>query len=222
MFTFIKLFIREFFINIIEILFPEFCVGCGKLNTLLCNKCYETLEFVQFKIEAQNICKKLDSITCCCYYDKISKNLIHQLKYNGVINIGQVIAHIIYYNSNLPKYDLITFVPMHKKKTKLRGFNQAKVIALKLGKLTKTPVAELLIKTKNTKSQMSLGKKSNRQKNISNSIEINNKIDKLAIKKYKSILIVDDVFTTGTTLNYCAKILKNCGFKEIHGSVYAN
>lgn len=195
-------------------------MGCSKLNTLLCNKCYATLEFVQFKIDTKQKFENLNSIACCCYYEEIAKNLVHQLKYNGVINIGKVIAGVIYYNSNLPKYDLITFVPMHKKKIKLRGFNQTEIIAKELGKLVNVPVAKLLIKTKNTKSQMSLGKKSNRLKNILNSIKINPKVNILDTKKYKSILIIDDVFTSGTTLNYCAKILKNFGFKNIHGSCF--
>jgi competence protein ComFC len=237
MFNLIKLFIKNIFNNLIEIIFPEFCVICGKLNTLLCRNCYETLEFVQFKVSVQSRYKNnssefkglnnlnsfnnnLDSITCCCYYESSAKNLIHELKYNGVINVGKTIAGIIYYSSNLPEVDLITFVPIHKKKEKLRGFNQTEIIAKELGKLTSTPVARLLIKTKNTKSQMSLGKKENREENILDSIEINSMVLSSDKKKYKSILIVDDVFTSGTTLNYCSTILKNFGFNDVHGSCF--
>jgi competence protein ComFC len=220
MFIVLKLFIRDVLISLIEIVFPEFCVGCGKFNTLLCSRCYQTIEFVQFKINSHKNDNKLDSIICCCYYQSVAKKLVHELKYTGVINVGKTIAHIIYYNSNLPEFDLITFVPIHNKKLKLRGFNQTKIIAKELGKITNTPVASLLIKTKNTKSQMSLDNKSNREKSILNSIKINPKIFQNDKIKFKSILIIDDVYTSGTTLRYCAKILKDFGFKNIHGACF--
>lgn len=220
MFNLLKLFWRNFFSSLIEIIFPEFCIGCKKLNTLLCNKCYEKLEFIQFKINTKNKTPYLDSIICCCSYEDLAKKIVYELKYKSVINAGKIIAHIMYYNSNFNDCDLITFVPMHKKKIGKRGFNQSKVIANELSKLLNKPIAELLIKNKNTKSQMSLGLKSDRQFNVEGSIEMNPKVLKEVVSNNFSVLIVDDVFTSGTTLNYCAKTLKEFGFSRVHTACF--
>lgn len=69
---------------------------------------------------------------------------------------------------------------------------------------------------------MSLSQKKLRQKNISETIMINSKVSSKATKKYTSVLLVDDVYTSGTTLNYCAQILKEFGFKKIHGICFAH
>jgi len=215
--------LKHFFINfykaIIDLMFPEFCVGCNKLNTLLCSRCFEELEFLQFKID-KNKTKYLNSINCCCYYNSVAKKLVHELKYKYVKDVGKTIAHIMYYAMDYKKIDLITFVPIHKMKEDQRGFNQSEIIATQLSKLLNVPIAQLLIKTKETKSQMSVGNKKDREKNILGSISINKLVDKQSKDAYKSILIVDDVFTTGVTLNYCAKILKDFGFKNIHGCCF--
>lgn len=200
--------------SVIEIVFPKFCVGCKKLNTLLCYSCYEKIEFVQFSVKKEQ--KKIDSITCCCYYQTIAKKILHNFKYNSVIGFGKVIAFLMYYHTNIPQCDVITFVPIHKKKEGQRGFNQTQVIATELSKHLQIPVAELLIKTKNTKSQMSKHTKDERKENLQKSITINLRVPKNTTKKYNKILLIDDIYTTGETANYCTKILKGFGFKEIH------
>jgi competence protein ComFC len=202
---------------VIEIIFPEFCVGCSKLDTLLCNRCFEKLEQLQFSINKDKKCPNLDSITCGFSYDSLSKNIISEFKYMGVINVGKLIAHLIYYTCYLPNFDVITFVPIHIKKKKQRGFNQTEIMAIELAKLTNKPVAELLIKTKPTKSQMSLKQKISRQENLMGTIAINPAVEQADSINIFSILLVDDVFTSGTTLNYCASILKDFGFKIVHG-----
>lgn len=207
---------RKLFNAILEIIFPDFCVGCNKINTLLCNRCYETLEFTQHEFINPSQ-KSLNSIVCCCYYNGIAKKIIHELKYKSVVAVGKIIAHLMFYHSNIPNFDVLTFVPIHKKKLDQRGFNQSQVIALELAKLTKKPIVELLIKTKHTQSQMSLELKTNRENNIEGTINTNPEIPFSFTFKNPTVLIVDDVFTSGTTLNYCAKILKNFGFKTVHG-----
>ncbi|GIK84268.1 MAG: phosphoribosyl transferase [Patescibacteria group bacterium] len=207
---------------LVEIVFPEFCVGCSKFGRLLCYSCYETIEFIQFSTLPKDTHTHLDSITCCCYYQGITKKIIHEFKYQSVKAIGKTIAHILYYSTKPPNFDIITFVPMYKKKMQQRGFNQAQVIAEELGLLFQKPVVQLLIKTKQTKSQMSLHNKSNRQKNIENTIEINQKISKNIADFFPNVLLIDDVFTSGTTLNYCASVLKKFGFSKTHGFCFAH
>lgn len=218
----LKFFCHKSFKNVLEIIFPEFCIGCIKIGTLLCGNCYEKLEFLQFTISANKKISYLDSITCCCQYTGLAKKIIHELKYKSVISVGKTIAHIMYYTTAPPIFDLITFVPIHKKKLNQRGFNQTHVIASELSKIFQKPIASLLIKTKHTQSQMSLNQKSDRQDNIIGTITMDPRITKETTKKIKTVLIVDDVFTSGTTLNYCGQILKEFGFKNIHGICFAH
>ena len=221
MYKIAKTFIANLVEKFIEIVFPEFCIGCKKIGTLLCSNCYEQLEYTQFKINKKKLTNDLDTISCCCYYSEISKKIITELKYRGVIAVGKVIAHILFYSTSIPNTDLITFVPIHQKKLSLRGFNQTEIIAMELSRLTNIPVATLLIKTKHTVSQMSQNLIIDRQKNIVNTIMVNPSIPYSFTLKNKSIMIIDDVFTTGTTISYCAKILKSFGFEKVHGVCFA-
>ncbi|MBP7842508.1 ComF family protein [Candidatus Woesebacteria bacterium] len=214
-------FCKEFFVALIEIIFPEFCIGCSKIGNLLCWKCYETVEFLQFPIKLAKE-TQLNSVTICCAYSGLAKKIVHELKYKGVIAVGKTVAHILYFTTAPPNFDVISFVPIHQKKKNRRGFNQSEIIAKELAFLFQKPVAELLFKTIDTKSQMSLSQKKLRQKNISETIMINSKVTSKATKKYTSVLLVDDVYTSGTTLNYCAQILKEFGFKKIHGICFAH
>lgn len=218
---------KEFYNQTIDIIFPEFCIGCHKIGTLLCYSCYEEIEFLQFALDISKLKEKnknwqLDSVTCCSYYQGITKKIVHELKYHSVLAVGKLIAHLLYYTTHPPPFDLITFVPIHAKKQKQRGFNQSQVIAQELGQLFQKPVACLLVKMKQTKSQMSIHQRSQREKNIIGSIVINTAVPKRITNTSPKVLLIDDVFTSGNTLNYCATILKQFGFEKVHGLCFAH
>jgi len=107
--------------------------------------------------------------------------------------------------------DLIIPVPLHKKRRRRRGYNQSEIIAKHLSKVYCLPMSsQILIKTKNTVPQMKLSKKL-RIKNLTDSFSSKN----IHILKNKNIMLVDDVITTGTTLNTCAKKLIKAGAKKV-------
>ena len=101
---------------------------------------------------------------------------------------------------------------MTQKKLKDRGFNQTEALAILLGKNVDVEVKNLLVKTKETVAQAGL-EKDKRLENIQGSFEINKELKKLI--KNKRVLIVDDVFTTGSTSNECAKVLKKAGASSV-------
>lgn len=208
--------IKSFFELLVEIFFPYFCVGCQKYDTLLCCDCYEKIIFVNNQPKLKENIKYLDEIISICEFNDVVKQIIYQLKYKSVKDLSLVSAEIIYRAANIPKSDYITFVPLHKQKRKTRGFNQSREIATTLSDLTNIELLPLLTKTKQTKSQMSVSNKELRSKNLEGCFEVINSVDKKQIKD-KTILIVDDVFTTGSTLNECAKILKKLDVKKIIG-----
>ncbi len=149
-----------------------------------------------------------DKIVSLFPFNSVSRKLIHALKYNELKIVSQFFAEKfkVYYNLNYPfnEIDFIAPVPLHLVKKRDRGFNQAEILTKEIAKIMTWQHAPILIKrTKFTKTQTKLSK-IQREKNVANAFKIN--------KKYsvtdKNILIVDDVFTTGSTLNSIAKTLQ--------------
>jgi len=108
-------------------------------------------------------------------------------------------------------YDIICAVPIHKKRKAERGYNQSELIAKEISKkLQNIEYKDILIKTKNNKRQSDL-KREDRIDNVRNVYEIRNK----QIIKDKKIIIFDDVYTTGNTVNECSRVLKENGANKI-------
>ena len=105
--------------------------------------------------------------------------------------------------------DVLVPVPLHKKKLKARGFNQSSLIAKAMSRYSGVPVAELLEKTRETADQKTLSKHE-RERNLFNAFAVRPS----AVPR--KVLIVDDVLTTGSTVNVCAGVLKDAGAEEVY------
>jgi competence protein ComFC len=150
----------------------------------------------------------------CFEYKGMGKVLMHKFKYEGKVQLSKVIAGIMeerLQNEDL-KTDAIVPVPIHEKKLEARGFNQSYVIARELGERTGLPVIDCLERTKETKAQYNLDR-AQRHLNIVDAFSVRIRYN---IDKYKSILLLDDIYTTGSTVNECSKVLKRAGAKNIY------
>lgn len=202
-----------------SIVFPTCCLICGKLTKeILCNKCEkEIYEKAIFKIEKNSDKEKYFDkyIYIFNYKDKI-RNLILDYKFNGKSYLYKIFSKIIIKNEKicgiLKKYDIIIPVPIHKNRKKHRGYNQSELIASKISsKITNLKFENKVVeKIKNTLPQSSLTRKQ-RKENVQNVYKIINK-EKINNKK---IIIFDDIYTTGNTVNEISKILKENNAKEI-------
>lgn len=143
------------------------------------------------------------------------------MKYSHVKGLATFAGQLIDYTMNLPTVDLITSVPLHPKRQKDRGFNQAEMMAQEVSRQQDIPYLNLLIRTRHTVNQASLHDKEKRLSNLKDIFELDQKIE-LQLIKDKSIMIIDDVTTTGTTLNECAKVLKKYGAKTVIGVTLAH
>ena len=206
---------------LLDIIFPKFCCGCDHLGTFLCPKCFKQIEFFKHPVEIEAELQYCDQLWAMAKYQKPIDKLIFDLKYQSVKSIALVCAKMLFYQTRIPRVDVITFVPLHPKKQFQRGFNQAQIIAQEYGKLTKIPVVEFLIKTKNNQAQASLDQKNDRLKNI---VGVYRPINHLPIDAEKILrcLIIDDVSTTGATINECAKVLKEMGIQKVYGLTVAH
>ena len=205
----------EFVINsFLNIVYPndEKCVVCGQYSTKnLCRNCEENIEFLNtsFSIEHNKIIYKYYSIAS---HKKAMRDIIIALKYNNNFNAASIIADYmekLILNKKL-SIDVVTFVPMAKRDENRRGFNQAKVIAEILARKLNKPCVRLIKKKRITKDQIGLSS-SERWNNINGSFVYEKKA-----KKYNSILLIDDVITTGATVINCVNELKKCEIRKIY------
>jgi len=173
--------------------------------------------------------KKL--ITATSYSNPIIRKLIDTYKYQFVRDLDQPLSQLIV-KSIFPILSLranppaggeawqsefiITSVPLHKKRFQWRGFNQAELLGKKIGQELKIDFQDLLKRTKNTDPQVKVNFEE-RKANIIGAFAIKEGID---LNK-KIVFLVDDVYTSGSTMNECAQVLKNAGAKEVWGVVIA-
>jgi ComF family protein len=155
-------------------------------------------------------------LACVDYNDNTVKTIIHKFKYDRFLSLTKIFNNLIqlslvnhqdYFQAN--NY-LIIPVPLYWLKAKRRSFNQSIVLAKLISKFLNVPDNDqLLIRYKNNPSQAKISDPLLRQQNVANIFKINESLK--SIIQNKNIILVDDVFTTGSTLNECAKVLKQNG-----------
>ncbi|MBO5348380.1 MAG: ComF family protein [Clostridia bacterium] len=204
----------NFIENALNLFFPPACGMCGQISaSYICEYCYEYL-----KTRAKN---RLDSYDdkyfskhfwIFEYKDEIREKII-DYKFNDKSYLYRTFLEIILNNEQAIKYiqsfDIIIPVPIHKKRLKTRGYNQCELISKSLCKQIDNVVYrnDLIIKVNNIKPQSTLTK-IERAENIIGAYEIS----KPEILRDRKILLIDDIYTTGSTVNECSKILSetNC------------
>ncbi len=216
-----------FFKNIAHLLYPRICAGCGsgllQDNTLICADCMDELPLTGFYMHRNNPVEKifrgrLPVITASAHTyftkDSIVQNILHSLKYAGNreagINMGRMIGREL--KSCEWNKDLFALVPLplHFKKLKKRGFNQAEMICEGISSVMNVPVLkDVITRRKNTETQTHKSREE-RWNNIESKFELN----KAAGYMDKHMLLVDDVITTGATLEACGtELLKIEGLR---------
>ncbi|MBT8301174.1 MAG: ComF family protein [Maribacter sp.] len=207
--------------DIISILLPRVCFGCNaRLNRgeyHLCTVCRNQLPLTEYSFNVENAVdriffgrntiKKANSFLFFIE-NGIVKSLIHHLKYRNQQQIGTMLGdwhgQIIKENNYLDKIDYIIPVPLHPKKMKKRGYNQVSMFGMRLAHHLDAEFLEnALVKTANTKTQTKKGRIGRWQNN--RALYILN--DPLQLEN-KNILLVDDVITTGATMQICANTLQ--------------
>jgi len=206
-------------IYFIDLIYPPCCLICGNsCNKIWCDRCKNLLySNAKFAIKS-NYDKKLyfDKQIYIFLYKDIIRKLILDYKFREKSYLYKIFSEIIIKNEKicriLKSYDIIIPVPIHKKRKKERGYNQSELIAREISITTKfiTYEKDIILKQINNKKQSDLTKKE-RIKNVINVYEIINS-EKI---KNKKIVIFDDIYTTGSTVNEISKLLKQNGAREV-------
>ncbi|HSR89614.1 MAG TPA: phosphoribosyltransferase family protein [Candidatus Udaeobacter sp.] len=205
-----------------DIFFPRFCVSCGQEGNWFCNSCFLINKnlFQKNSLTVQALDPAcLDGITALFAYGEndISK-LIKLLKYNFLLEITDVFTKIfnnIYLNNAWQDFVIIP-VPLHLRRERERGFNQAEIIANLFAKKLGLNINKNLRRSIYTAQQARLTGQQ-RQVNLKGAFSWSSNIKNIPEK----VLLVDDVFTTGATMQECAKVLKSNGAKIVWGLALA-
>ncbi len=226
----------SFGLNILaDILYPKYCFGCGRAVGYLCKFCIKKLPF-----NIKNlciVCNKLSTngithtqcknnflpnrlLSAFPYKNKIVRDMIITGKYYFVSEIfyllGKFGAFVLLQNqSSLSQFEVFDFtlcpIPLHIRRKNWRGFNQSEVICQAMSEVFEIPYQNILVRTKNTKTQKDLSAPE-RQSNMQNAFAISK--DFFGNIPHKVILI-DDVTTTGKTFLEATRVLKQAGVQEV-------
>lgn len=222
---------------LLDLFFPIYCLGCEREKIWLCENCFKKIPlnsksecpFCQKPSFFGRTCQKCQNknlnglIIASDYQNELLKKIIFSFKYKFIKELSSYLGELLI--SALKNHPLISSiesfviipVPLHWRRKKWRGFNQSELLAKKIEEYFSIPLFEkILIRKKHTKPQVKL-KEKERKENIKNAFTIENPCAILN----KKIILIDDVSTTGATLEECSKVLKKAGAKEIWGLVLA-
>jgi len=206
--------------DFISLLFPRLCYGCGNYlmrnEKLICTECYIQIPRTNFHLKPDNPVSQLfwgrcliEQAAAFSFYTRDSRirKLIHQLKYKGIREVGpelgRIYARILKSSGFLNDIDLIIPVPLHPSKKRQRGFNQSDLISLGISEVSGIPMESgLLVRKTVTKTQT----RKTRYDRWTNVEDIFRVTDQIRIRN-RHLLLVDDVITTGSTLEACASEL---------------
>lgn len=194
----------------------KICLFCldnkEDLDRFICPECRSNVEDDYNRINERLL--YLDECYYAAYYNRFIKRILHDFKFNdkGYLYkpLGEFVIEAIKRNAIGEKVDVISYIPLHRRKKAKRGYNQSELIALYISKKLNIQITHNLKKVKFTKEQHRLNR-SERQTNLINSFKLKKGVEIME----KNILLIDDLITTGATLDECGRTLKEGGAKKV-------
>jgi ComF family protein len=221
---------------LLDIAFPFSCIACGReipaAPSYLCEECFAAISCNSSFFCAACMRRSYDGKAVChfdspymlapaCFYEGPVPALIHAFKYGKMEKVGTMLSSLlIAYMEHLP-YDfsqaLVACVPLHPLRRRMRGFNQSELLARAVASHFSLPYADLLRRTSFTRPQASQHSAQERQRNMRGCFALREG----AALRGRTVIVVDDVSTSGATLHEAARTLKSAGARRIIGLVVA-
>ena len=217
----------------LDLVFPRFCVGCGREGGFLCPDCLGLLSKINPPIcprcgvpkvvgaecaDCANL-KAIDGIRSPFRFEGVIRGAIHQLKYNYIRDLAAPLGRLLYdfVVSNPIEGEVLVPVPIHSKRLKERGYNQSALLAGELSKLSNLTLVEgSLIRVRHTPPQARTPSGAERFDNVDGAFKcLGNGLER------RKVVLVDDVSTSGSTLDACAQALKTAGATSVWGLTLA-
>ena len=217
--------IRSFIDALLDFVYPPLCAVCARLldngRVYVCPECWESIEKIHahlpLYLETRNnlvVTEVVDELVSLFVFEKEGafQKIVHSLKYSGVqalgVDIGRQLGALL--NEKGVRADALVPIPLHKRKLRERGYNQAELIARGISEVTRIPLRSDMIRRKKftqTQTTLSLEERRNNMEEafFCESSEV----------RGKTIILVDDIITTGSTIQSCAGALKKAGALRI-------
>lgn len=226
--------LRTYFDDLLSLLFPNLCCGCGTSlyagESQICSSCLYQLPYTDHHLHQENkVARQFWGRIPChaamamLFFRKGGnvQQLIHHLKYSNRpelgVKLGQLLGERLLLSPYFKDIDLLVPVPLHIKRERQRGYNQSAAIAQGIAKILQLPLSSShLLRKAPTDSQTRKGRYL-RFENMSKAFEVNN----AEALKGKHILLIDDVLTTGATLEACGSALLQCGVDKVRFATLA-
>lgn len=218
----------------LDLLFPQSCVGCGKGGFLICPSCTSQLSRIAPPLcplcgrpqpsgvlcpTCVNWQADIDGIRSPFRFEGTMRQAIHQLKYRNIRALAEPLAKLLgdYLATNPVPGEALVPVPLHPKRLRERGYNQSGLLAAELGKIIGLPVMdEHVVRERHNLPQARTASVEERQNNVAGAFHCRD--DSL---RNKQVILVDDVATSGATLNASAQALKAAGAASVWGLTVA-
>jgi len=228
-----SLVLNNVFWKCVDLIYPPVCCTCGGIGKLICDGCYSQIAFIQNPgcifcgepLKSGSICKRCKQQTpyfsrlrSFGYYSGPLRDAIVSLKYHRNIGLGSFFAPTLCEIIFKEKWniDLITAIPLSSNRKKERGYNQAEILAKPIARKMNLPYSDKSVhRKKHTNSQVGLSVKE-RKLNMKDAFNADPQV-----VKDKTILLIDDVATTGATMDACAKALRDAGCHQVFGLTLA-
>lgn len=222
--------------RILDVIYPPRCIICGEIavrdrdTRFYCEKCLKEIPWVRETKRCHKCTRPLDDNTVCevcakhnSLYDEavsvfdyaVVKDTIEDYKFNGNKYLSKGFGDVMFryaekfYPQILKETDIICPLPIHKDRLKERGFDQSKLLARIIADKADIAYCDALERTRYTKQQSLLTGYKNRAENVRDAFKVINDVSG------KTVMLIDDVLTTGSSASECAKVLKKAGAKKI-------
>jgi len=218
----------------LDLLFPRWCVGCGREGDFICPSCLKSLPRVTPPLcpkcglpqSNANLCPgclgwqaEIDGIRAPFRFDGVIRQAIHELKYRNLRALAGLLAQLLndYLLSDPVPGEVLVPVPLHPRRLRERGYNQSRLLAKELGRLAGLPVVgDNLARERHTSPQARTSTVGERRGNVADAFACRDRR-----LEGRPVILIDDVSTSGATLDACARALKQAGAASVWGLVLA-
>jgi ComF family protein len=207
--------------KLLDLLFPPVCLHCNQYASYLCEQCQDQIDFLYYEPKLPAFENLIDRVLALGFFTPPLSTVIKAAKYQSISEAARALGDSLYRHLTFPQdIDCITAVPLHPKRQRWRGYNQAELIGRQLALRLNKPYLPLLVRQHHTQNLASTHGHTERTALMENAFALNSRFEQKI--KGKHILIVDDVITTGSTMAACAHVLKSAGAKILTATAAAH